>query len=181
MNELAIKYLKTYQVWHHRRLLIADLRTPIPELKFIEKCLRKDSKNYHTWSHRQWLLAHFVDDDDLWEGELDFIENAIGDDVRNNSAWNHRYFVVFGCRVMRGEKDRTRVARRELTYVFSNHYTYNFIHQIVSRNKISPSHRIIHPHGTIFVVSWITWSYLILSSPNLSSHTLFLSNPSPLT
>jgi len=181
MNELVIKYLKTYQVWHHRRLLIADLRTPVPELKFIEKCLRKDSKNYHTWSHRQWLLAHFVDDDNLWEGELDFIETAIGDDVRNNSAWNHRYFVVFGCRVMRGEEDRTRVARRELTYVFSNRYTYNLMHRIVSRNKISPSHRIIHLHGTIFVVSWITWSYLILSSPNLSSYTPFLLILSPLT
>jgi protein farnesyltransferase/geranylgeranyltransferase type-1 subunit alpha len=114
MNELAIRYLKTYQVWHHRRLLLTHLRKPLPELKFIEKCLRVDSKNYHTWSYRQWLLSHFVDEEDLWKGELDFIENAIGDDVRNNSAWHHRHFVVFGCGVRPGEKDRVTVVKREL-------------------------------------------------------------------
>jgi hypothetical protein len=118
MNELAIKHLKTYQVWHHRRLLITHLGTPQPELQFIERCLRADSKNYHTWSYRQWLLSHFVDDDDLWRGELEFIENAIGDDVRNNSAWHHRYFVVFGCSVRSGDEDRARIVRRELMYVF---------------------------------------------------------------
>jgi protein farnesyltransferase/geranylgeranyltransferase type-1 subunit alpha len=114
MNDLAIKYLKTYQVWHHRRLLLTHLRTPQPELKFIGKCLQVDSKNYHTWSYRQWLLSHFVDDNDLWKGELDFVENMIGDDVRNNSAWHHRHFVVFGCGVRAGEEDRARVVRREL-------------------------------------------------------------------
>ncbi|KAJ3564782.1 hypothetical protein NP233_g8066 [Leucocoprinus birnbaumii] len=120
MNELAVKYLKTYQVWHHRRLLITQLRTPQPELKFVEKCLQVDSKNYHTWSYRQWLLSHFVDDEDLWRGELDFIENTIGDDVRNNSAWHHRHFAVFGCGVRPGEEDRARVVKRELTFTKQN-------------------------------------------------------------
>lgn len=114
MDELAIKYLKTYQVWHHRRLLITQLRTPLSELFFIEKCLAVDSKNYHTWSYRQWLLSHFIKDDDLWKRELDFIENAVGSDVRNNSAWHHRYFVVYGCGVRTGDEDRERVLRREL-------------------------------------------------------------------
>ena len=129
MDPLTIRYLKTYQIWHHRRLLLTHLRNPIPELRFIERCLEVDSKNYHTWSYRQWLLAYFIDDDDLWRGELDFVENAIGDDVRNNSAWHHRYFIVFGCRVRPGEEDRARVARRELTYVFLTQSTSYLMHQ----------------------------------------------------
>lgn len=162
MNELAIKYLKTYQVWHHRRLLITLLRTPQPELQFIETCLRVDSKNYHTWSYRQWLLSHFVDDDDLWRGELEFIENVIGDDVRNNSAWHHRYFVVFGCGVRSGSEDRARIVRRELMYVccttiISQLFTNSSISltdtfDTASQNKTSLSHQTIPPHGTTSAV-----------------------------
>ncbi|KAF7763572.1 hypothetical protein Agabi119p4_8109 [Agaricus bisporus var. burnettii] len=143
MNELAIKYLKTYQVWHHRRLLITLLRTPQPELQFIETCLRVDSKNYHTWSYRQWLLSHFVDDDDLWRGELEFIENVIGDDVRNNSAWHHRYFVVFGCGVRSGSEDRARIVRRELIFTKqnislapNNPSAWNYLRGILDYNRL---------------------------------------------
>ena len=58
MDELAVKYLKSYQVWHHRRLLVTLMRKPRPELTFITRSLAEDSKNYHTWSYRQWLLAY---------------------------------------------------------------------------------------------------------------------------
>jgi len=135
MDILAVKYLKTYQVWHHRRLLVALTRQPRRELDFIRVSLEADAKNYHTWSYRQWILAYFGgagggsskasgDDEDeidmgqdLWVGELDFVDAVLAQDVRNNSAWHHRFFVVWGCGVREGEKDRERILNRELTCV----------------------------------------------------------------
>jgi protein farnesyltransferase/geranylgeranyltransferase type-1 subunit alpha len=123
MDELAIKFLKTYQVWHHRRLLLTHISSNSSppnldiikkELNFIEKCFDTDSKNYHTWSYRQWLLAHF-NDDELWEGELPFAEKLLSEDVRNNSAWHHRFFVIFDSGVREGDEDREEVIRRETT------------------------------------------------------------------
>jgi len=119
MDELAVKYLKTYQVWHHRRLILTETRKPAPELDFIAKSLMVDAKNYHTWSYRQWLLAYF-DDDALWSGELDFVEKMLKDDLRNNSAWHHRFFVVFQCGVRKGDEDRDAVLKRELAFVKDN-------------------------------------------------------------
>jgi len=119
MDELAVKYLKTYQVWHHRRLLLMLTRKPGPELGFVEASLKVDAKNYHTWSYRQWLLAYF-NDEDLWSGELDFVDTMLAQDVRNNSAWHHRFFVVFQSGIRDGEEDRARIIRRELTYVKQN-------------------------------------------------------------
>lgn len=129
MDELAVKFLKTYQVWHHRRLLVTLTRKANEELAFIQKGLEVDEKNYHTWSYRQWILAHFGGpggdsdeiqdgmDNSLWEGELDFIESMLVRDIRNNSAWHHRFFVVWGCGIREGEEDRAHVFKRELTYV----------------------------------------------------------------
>lgn len=122
MDELAVKFLKNYQIWHHRRLLVTLTKTPQAELAFIQKGLEVDEKNYHTWSYRQWLLAHFdgitSDQGNIWDGELDFVDAMLKNDVRNNSAWHHRFFVVWGCGVREGEEDRVEVFRRELTYVF---------------------------------------------------------------
>lgn len=114
MDELAVQYLKTYQVWHHRRLLIQRLNDPGPELTFIANALQIDTKNYHTWSYRQWILAHF-NDDALWRDELAFVERMLDSDLRNNSAWHHRFFVVFQSGVRKGDEDRDAVVRRELT------------------------------------------------------------------
>jgi len=116
MDELAVKFLKTYQVWHHRRLILQLTRKPAPELMFIAASLKADAKNYHTWSHRQWVLA-FFNEEDLWLRELDFVESMVVQDVRNNSAWHHRFFVVFQSGVRDGDRDRERIVRRELTYV----------------------------------------------------------------
>jgi protein farnesyltransferase/geranylgeranyltransferase type-1 subunit alpha len=93
-NALTKASPKTYQVWHHRQLLLTALRDPIPELAFNEEVLKADAKNYHTWSHRQWVLAHF-DQPELWAGELPLVERLLTEDVRNNSAWHHRFFVSF--------------------------------------------------------------------------------------
>ena len=122
MDEIAVKYLKTYQVWHHRRLLLTITRKPSQELDFITRSLTADTKNYHTWSYRQWLLAYFNDEDELWTGELGFVDAMLAQDVRNNSAWHHRFFVVWGCGVREGEEDRERVYKRELTYVLSSFF-----------------------------------------------------------
>jgi len=116
MDELAVKYLKTYQVWHHRRLLLTEMRKPVPELAFIARSLKEDEKNYHTWSYRQWLLAYF-NDDELWAGELDFVEQMLKNDIRNNSAWHHRFFTVFQSGTRKGDESRDEVVRRELAYV----------------------------------------------------------------
>ena len=124
MDEIAIQFLKTYQVWHHRRLILTALhqssspdalKIAAKELEFITDALSTDTKNYHTWSYRQWLLA-FFDKEELWQGEIAYVEDLLETDVRNNSAWHHRYFVVFG-RVRVNEVDQEGVFKRELSYV----------------------------------------------------------------
>ena len=126
MDEIATTYLKNYQVWHHRRLLLTyiyskDSATKSPdlllkELKFIEKVFDEDSKNYHTWSYRQWILGNF-NRNELWAVEIPFIERMIDEDVRNNSAWHHRFFVVFDSGVRQGDENREDVLRREISFV----------------------------------------------------------------
>jgi len=155
MAELAIKSLKNYQVWHHRRLLVTITREAKQELAFIQKCLRVDEKNYHTWSYRQWILAHFggtgttmdenqledLGDNSLWEGELDFIQIMLNNDIRNNSAWHHRFFVVWACGIREGEEDRVHIFKRELTYVKqsisivpNNVAAWNYLRGILQHN-----------------------------------------------
>ncbi|KAI0250699.1 protein prenylyltransferase [Lactifluus subvellereus] len=115
-NALTKASFKTYQVWHHRRLLLIVLRDPAPELAFNEEVLKADPKNYHTWSHRQWLLAYF-DQAELWAGELPFVERLLDDDVRNNSAWHHRFFVSFERGGKYGtDEDTEEAVRRELYF-----------------------------------------------------------------
>src|SRR5262245_46301940 len=116
MDDIAVRHLKTYQVWHHRRLLLTAARAAQhapAELRFVADALGADAKNYHTWSYRQWLLSYFADDA-LWAGELAFAERMLERDVRNNSAWHHRFFTVFQTGVRKGEEDRAVIVRREL-------------------------------------------------------------------
>jgi len=116
MDDIATKYLKTYQVWHHRRLLITHVRNPAYELEFIAQGLQEDAKNYHTWAYRQWILAEF-NEDDLWAGELTFVEDMLHQDIRNNSAWHHRFFVLWDSGVHRGQEDRVETLKYELRFV----------------------------------------------------------------
>ncbi|KDQ09114.1 hypothetical protein BOTBODRAFT_37357 [Botryobasidium botryosum FD-172 SS1] len=115
MNTIAAENLKSYQVWHHRRLLLTQLRSAEGELDFIAAALEEDKKNYHTWAYRQWVLAEF-NDDEMWAGELGLIEKLLDKDVRNNSAWSHRFFIVWDSGIRKGEEDRETVTRRELAY-----------------------------------------------------------------
>lgn len=69
---------KNYQVWHHRKSLVAwaaeydddseeisltdvELCTKLARLELVltEKILETDAKNYHAWQHRQWVLRTF--------------------------------------------------------------------------------------------------------------------------
>ncbi|KAL4245673.1 protein prenyltransferase subunit alpha family protein [Abortiporus biennis] len=151
MDGIAIQFLKTYQVWHHRRLLLTALHdTPsssssqpaaLAELAFISRVLMVDSKNYHTWSYRQWLLSYF-DDVHLWTGEISFVERLLEEDVRNNSAWHHRFFVVFGRGQQQGEEDRPEVLKRELGYTKdqislapNNPSAWNYLRGILEQTK----------------------------------------------
>jgi protein farnesyltransferase/geranylgeranyltransferase type-1 subunit alpha len=139
MDELAVQFLKTYQVWHHRRLLVSLTKRPSRELAVIKRSLEVDSKNYHTWSYRQWLLSSFygtdkngqeqqneIDDADndgqeaaveahvVWNAELDFVDTMLIQDVRNNSAWHHRFFVIFHTGGTEREGEKERIFKREL-------------------------------------------------------------------
>lgn len=115
MDEIATKFLKTYQVWHHRRLLLSAVRKPGYELEFIAKGLQEDTKNYHTWAYRQWILSEF-NDEPLWATEPEFVEKMIHQDIRNNSAWHHRFFVFWDSGVHNGQKDREALLKEDLTY-----------------------------------------------------------------
>ncbi|EIW54989.1 protein prenylyltransferase [Trametes versicolor FP-101664 SS1] len=120
MDDIAKQFMKTYQVWHHRRLLLTAINSvdvAALELEFLRDVLEADSKNYHTWSYRQWILAHFNNEARLWARERGYAETLLDADVRNNSAWHHRFFVVFASGVRLGDEDREQVRRRELAYV----------------------------------------------------------------
>jgi len=144
MDTYAIDFLKTYQVWHHRRLLLAGLRSSSAaqaELQFIARALSADAKNYHTWSYRQWVLARF-NDEALWEGECAWVEELLEADVRNNSAWHHRFFVVWLCGVRKGDEDREEVLRRELSLAKekialapNNSSAWNYLRGVLEHTK----------------------------------------------
>lgn len=104
LNEVALTYLKNYQIWHHRQLLMDHYHPQIAadpeqvaklarsETQFIITMLAEDTKNYHVWSYRQYLVRKLS----LFNlAELLSTQNLIEDDVRNNSAWSHRFLVVF--------------------------------------------------------------------------------------
>ncbi|KAI0064281.1 protein prenylyltransferase [Artomyces pyxidatus] len=137
-NELTKAYIKTYQVWHHRRLLLTKLNDPVPELAFIEDALTLDAKNYHTWSYRQWLLAHY-DRAEMWAGELPFVERLLEEDVRNNSAWHHRFFVVFERGAEAGEdivKRELAFAKEKIALAPNNNSAWNYLRGVLDHSHV---------------------------------------------
>lgn len=178
MDELAIKFLKTYQVWHHRRLLLqlgALGSSPAIELVFIAEGLSKDEKNYHTWAYRQWVLAHF-NRDELWAGELPFVEEMLEIDVRNNSAWNHRFFVVFSSGVRTGDEDREKVVQRELAFAKekialapNNMSAWNYLRSVLDYSVVpfSQLQEFVKPYAEVS------------QSPGAEDSVVDLDNPKP--
>ncbi|PCH35063.1 protein prenylyltransferase [Wolfiporia cocos MD-104 SS10] len=176
MDRFAIDYLKTYQVWHHRRLLLVALHSvdaAAAELRFIVRALQDDAKNYHTWSYRQWLLAHFNDEARLWAGERAWTEELLEQDVRNNSAWHHRFFVVWGSGVRKGDEDREEVRKRELGFAKdkialapNNPSAWNYLRGVLDHTKT--------PYSTL---STFVQLYTASSAP--AADVFDLDNPPP--
>ncbi|KAL2857190.1 hypothetical protein BJY01DRAFT_159556 [Aspergillus pseudoustus] len=100
LNGVSLKYLKNYQIWHHRQVIMSSRdhfpTIPPKEMDFLMEMFAQDSKNYHVWTYRHWLVRHF----ELWDSprEIADINSLLNSDVRNNSAWNHRYMLRFGPR-----------------------------------------------------------------------------------
>ncbi|KAI0169655.1 protein prenylyltransferase [Hypoxylon sp. FL1284] len=104
LNDVSLTYIKNYQIWNHRQLLLDRLYPALAasradveslgrsERRFLDRMLEEDTKNYHVWSYRQYLVRKLG----LWdEAERRGVEALIRDDVRNNSAWSHRFFLAF--------------------------------------------------------------------------------------
>ncbi|KDQ58400.1 hypothetical protein JAAARDRAFT_34190 [Jaapia argillacea MUCL 33604] len=192
MDELAVKFLKTYQVWHHRRLLISHPQLSssksssfylTAELRFIAKCLVVDSKNYHTWSYRQWLLSNFFsggergkEEEEVWKKEMEWIEQMIEEDVRNNSVWHHRFFVVFQSGIRVGDEDREVVRRREIDFAKdkislapSNPSAWNYLRGVLDNNNL--------PYSDLSI---FVRPYAQARSPDAEADEVIdLENPSP--
>ncbi|KAH8428663.1 bifunctional protein farnesyltransferase/protein geranylgeranyltransferase [Aspergillus melleus] len=100
LNRISLKFLKNYQIWQHRQVLMASTThfptLPPKELDFLMDMFAQDSKNYHVWTYRHWLVRRFQ----LWDTprETQDVESLLNADVRNNSAWNHRFMLRFGPR-----------------------------------------------------------------------------------
>ncbi|KAB8265937.1 hypothetical protein BDV32DRAFT_36825 [Aspergillus pseudonomiae] len=100
LNQMSLKYLKNYQIWHHRQVLMSSRENfptlPPKELDFLMEMFKQDAKNYHVWTYRHWLVRHFR----LWDEprEIQDVDLLLSQDVRNNSAWNHRFMLRFGPR-----------------------------------------------------------------------------------
>jgi protein farnesyltransferase/geranylgeranyltransferase type-1 subunit alpha len=129
-QEMVDQNQKNYQVWHHRKSIVAwaaglnddkcgeslsltdDLATlQLQELNLTERLLSIDAKNYHVWQHRQWIISLFG----TFSQELGFVDFLIQDDVRNNSAWNQRYFVVSN---WNEEETKEDLLNREIDYTW---------------------------------------------------------------
>ncbi|KAH9932904.1 protein prenylyltransferase [Fomitopsis serialis] len=168
MDDFAVTNMKTYQVWHHRRLLLTALRSPpagAAELAFTARVLGADAKNYHTWSYRQWLLAHFNDEAELWAGERAWIEALLEKDVRNNSAWHHRFFVVWASgAVCRRE---LAFAKEKIALAPNNASAWNYLRGVLEHTKTPLS-------GLTTFVQLYT-----VSSASPASDVLDLDNPAP--
>lgn len=100
LNKMSLKYLKNYQIWHHRQVLMSSRENfptlPSGELDFLMEMFKQDAKNYHVWTYRHWLVRHFR----LWDEprEIQDVDFLLAQDLRNNSAWNHRFMLRFGPR-----------------------------------------------------------------------------------
>lgn len=58
-EEIICRNPKSYQVWHHRRVIVEWLNDGSKELDLTEQVLGMDAKNYHAWQHRQWAIKTY--------------------------------------------------------------------------------------------------------------------------
>ncbi|KZC08936.1 PREDICTED: protein farnesyltransferase/geranylgeranyltransferase type-1 subunit alpha [Dufourea novaeangliae] len=133
ISEMIKYYSKTYQIWHHRKVIVEWLQDTTGELAFTESILKKDAKNYHSWQYRQWCIKTF----NLFDKELEYVERLLSEDIRNNSAWNQRYFVINNT-----TKFEQSIVDREIDYaldkiqlVKGNESAWNYLRGILMKDS----------------------------------------------
>ncbi|WWC71526.1 uncharacterized protein I206_105484 [Kwoniella pini CBS 10737] len=146
MNEFAIQNLKSYQVWHHRLLLLTHISPldPSSEIDYIHQSLLPDPKNYHTWAYLHWLYSHFYTlgriSQKQWQAELQWCEEMLRVDGRNNSAWGWRWFL----RVARpgaekgkdGLEDELKYALKAIHSIPHNVSAWNYLRGLLRHFKL---------------------------------------------
>ncbi|XP_034194022.1 farnesyl transferase alpha isoform X1 [Osmia lignaria lignaria] len=114
-----------YTAWQYRREILKVLGKDLhEELKYGNKMIECNSKNYQVWHHRKVIVEWLQDASkeleftenilkkdaknyhawqhrqwciktfNLFDKELEYVEQLLEEDIRNNSAWNQRYFVI---------------------------------------------------------------------------------------
>lgn len=136
INMITLNYSKTYQVWHHRRLLIDKLNECSQEKKILQKILDEDNKNFHCWSHRIWMIRRFNN----IEGEFEFIDKMLEIDVKNNSVWNYRFFLVEY--INKNNNEISDIIKKEIKYAFDkikycllNESPFSYINGLINKYK----------------------------------------------
>ncbi|WVW85575.1 hypothetical protein I302_107613 [Kwoniella bestiolae CBS 10118] len=146
MNEFAIQNLKSYQVWHHRLLLLTHISPQDPsfEIEYIHQSLLPDPKNYHTWAYLHWLYSHFYTlgriSEKQWQDELRWCEEMLKVDGRNNSAWSWRWYL----RVSRpgaetakdGLKDDLNYALKAIHLIPHNVSAWNYLRGLLRHFRL---------------------------------------------
>ncbi|ORZ03958.1 prenyltransferase alpha subunit repeat protein [Syncephalastrum racemosum] len=162
INEIASEQAKSYQIWHHRQVVVDKLGDGSGELAFINAIIDEDSKNYHAWSYRQWVVTRF----DYWDKELLYTDDLLVFDVRNNSAWNHRHFVLFnrpGKASATDIQNEITFAKNKIALAPNNQSGWTYLHAMLEASEepfsqIEPFLRELQEKG---VTSPHLWSMYI--------------------
>ncbi|OCF42197.1 protein farnesyltransferase/geranylgeranyltransferase type-1 subunit alpha [Kwoniella heveanensis CBS 569] len=146
MNEFAIQNLKSYQVWHHRLLLLTHISPEDPqfEIEYIHQSLLPDPKNYHTWAYLHWLYSHFYTldriSDKQWADELRWCEEMLRVDGRNNSAWGWRWYLRVARPGADTGKDALKIeleyALRAVHHIPHNVSAWNYLRGLLRHFKL---------------------------------------------
>ncbi|WVQ82133.1 hypothetical protein IAT38_004261 [Cryptococcus sp. DSM 104549] len=158
MDEFAVENLKSYQVWHHRLLLLTHISPEDPsfEIDYIHDSLLPDPKNYHTWAYLHWLYSHFSTlgriSAEQWKFENAWCTEMLRVDGRNNSAWGWRWYLKVGRPEADGSKE---VMKDELDYTLKaihlmphNVSAWNYLRGLLKHYKLplSPLIPAISPY-----------------------------------
>lgn len=80
-----------YTVWQFRREILKALGKDLKEeLKYIDKIVKYNSKNYQVWYHRKVIVEWLQDASE----ELEFTKAILKKDAKNYHAWQHRQWCI---------------------------------------------------------------------------------------
>ncbi|RKP02215.1 hypothetical protein CXG81DRAFT_7141, partial [Caulochytrium protostelioides] len=85
------KYPKSYWVWNQRQWCLENHPQAnwAQELKFVDKMLQMDARNFHGWGYRRYVVAH-AEPRVTARHELAATRAKIADNFSNYSAWQYR-------------------------------------------------------------------------------------------